>query len=193
MVPPWQHSRQRVPSWPRCAPGAAQSLDEVPLGHADVAFLQYTGGTTGVAKGAVLTHGNMVANVLQVAAWIARDLQDGEETVVIPLPLYHVYALTSNLVFMKLGAHSVLITNPRDMPAFIKTLKEHRFTAIIGVNTLYSALIDAPGFARGRRQPAQADLGRRHGGAARGRAEAGRRPPACRSSRATGCPRLRRS
>jgi long-chain acyl-CoA synthetase len=147
MVPPW--SIPGSTSFPDAMrAGRAQPLDDVPLGHEDVAFLQYTGGTTGVAKGAVLTHGNMVANVLQVAAWMARDLKDGQETVVIPLPLYHVYALTTNLVFMKLGAHCLLVTNPRDMPAFLETLRKNRFTAIIGVNTLYGALIDAPGFAQ---------------------------------------------
>ena len=147
MVPPWSIPGS-TPFLAAMRAGRARSLDDVPLGHEDVAFLQYTGGTTGVAKGAVLTHGNMVANVLQVAAWMARDLKDGEETVVIPLPLYHVYALTTNLVFMKLGAHCLLVTNPRDMPAFLETLRKNRFTAIIGVNTLYGALIDAPGFAQ---------------------------------------------
>ena len=127
--------------------GHGRALDEVLLGHRDTAFLQYTGGTTGVAKGAVLTHGNMVANVAQLAAWIAHDLLDGKEIFVCPLPLYHVYALSSSLVFMKIGAHAILITNPRDMPAFIHDLKKHRFTAIIGVNTLYRALLDAPEFA----------------------------------------------
>jgi long-chain acyl-CoA synthetase len=127
--------------------GRKLSLDEVALSHSDTAFLQYTGGTTGVAKGAMLTHGNMVANVLQLAAWIGRDLKDGEEIYVCPLPLYHVYALASSLVFMKIGAHAVLITNPRDMPAFIHDLKKYPFTAIIGVNTLYRALLDAPAFA----------------------------------------------
>jgi long-chain acyl-CoA synthetase len=101
-----------------------------------------------VAKGAILTHGNLVANVQQMAAWIARDLEDGKETAILPLPLYHVYALTANLVFMKIGAHVILITNPRDLPAFVKELKKHRFTAIIGVNTLYNALLNAPGFER---------------------------------------------
>jgi long-chain acyl-CoA synthetase len=120
----------------------------VPLGHDDIAFLQYTGGTTGVAKGAILTHRNLVANVQQLAAWIARDLQDGKETALLPLPLYHVYALTSNLVFMKIGAHIVLITNPRDIPAFLKELGMHRFTAMVGVNTLYNALLNAAGFDR---------------------------------------------
>ena len=126
--------------------GHGQLLDEAPLAHADTAFLQYTGGTTGVAKGAVLTHGNLVANIQQVAAWIAHDLNDGKEIFVCPLPLYHVYALTSALVFMKIGAHTVLVTNPRDMPAFIHDLKRHPFTAMIGVNTLFRALLDAPQF-----------------------------------------------
>ena len=127
--------------------GRAQALHHVTLGHGDTAFLQYTGGTTGVAKGAVLTHGNMVANVQQVASWIAQNLLDGKEVFVCPLPLYHVYALNSSLVFMKIGAHTILITNPRDMHAFIHDLKKYRFTAMIGVNTLYRALLDAPEFA----------------------------------------------
>ena len=127
--------------------GAQLALREVALGHSDTAFLQYTGGTTGVAKGAMLTHGNMVANVQQLAAWMGRDLQDGKEVYVCPLPLYHVYALASSLVFMKMGAHAILITNPRDMPAFIHDLKKYPCTAIIGVNTLYRALMDAPAFA----------------------------------------------
>ena len=126
--------------------GHAQTLDDVPMTQADTAFLQSTGGTTGVAKGAVLTHGNMVANLQQMAAWLAQDLLDGEEILVCPLPLYHVYALTSSLVFLKKGAHVVLVTNPRDMHAFIHDLKQFPFTAIIGVNTLYRALLDAPGF-----------------------------------------------
>jgi long-chain acyl-CoA synthetase len=127
--------------------GHAQALDDVPLNHDDMAFLQYTGGTTGVAKGAVLTHGNLTANVQQLAAWMARDLVDGKEVFVCPLPLYHIYALTSCLVFMKMGAHTVLVTNPRDMKAYIHDLKKYPFTIIIGVNTLYRALLDAPEFA----------------------------------------------
>jgi len=146
LVPPWQLagavSFNRV-----LAAGRAQSLDDVPLTHDDLAFLQYTGGTTGVAKGAMLSHRNMVANVLQVAAWMARDLHEGVETVVIPLPLYHVFALTGCLSFFSMGAQTVLIANPRDLPTFIKTLRQTRFTAIIGVNTLFRALLDAPGFA----------------------------------------------
>ena len=132
------------------AAGRAHSLDEVALSHDDLAFLQYTGGTTGVAKGAMLTHGNMVANVLQVAAWMSPNLNDGEETLVFPLPLYHVFALTGALSFFSKGAQAVLIANPRDMPAFFKVLLGMRFTAIIGVNTLFRALLDAPGFRQGR-------------------------------------------
>ena len=127
--------------------GREQVLHHVSLGHEDIAFLQYTGGTTGVAKGAMLTHGNMVANLQQVGAWIAHDLLDGKEVFVCPLPLYHVYALNSNLVFMKIGANTILITNPRDMHAFVHDLKKYPFTAIIGVNTLYRALLDAPEFS----------------------------------------------
>jgi long-chain acyl-CoA synthetase len=126
--------------------GEGHVLDEVPLGRDDTAFLQYTGGTTGVAKGVILTHGNLLANLQQMTAWLARDLVDGEEIFVCPLPLYHVYALTSSLVFMKKGAHTVLVTNPRDTKAFLHDLKRYPFTAIIGVNTLYRALLDMPGF-----------------------------------------------
>lgn len=127
--------------------GHSHSLLHVPLGQADLAFLQYTGGTTGVAKGVMLTHGNMVANLQQLGAWMAHDMLDGKEILICPLPLYHVYALTCSLVFMKIGAHNVLVTNPRDMSAFMHDLKKYRFTAIIGVNTLYRALLDAPGFS----------------------------------------------
>ena len=127
--------------------GHGQDLDDVPLGHDDTAFLQYTGGTTGVAKGAVLTHGNLVANVQQMAAWLARDLVEGKEVFVCPLPLYHIFALTCTLVMMKMGTHTVLVTNPRDMKSYIHDLKKYPFTVIIGVNTLYRALLDAPEFA----------------------------------------------
>jgi long-chain acyl-CoA synthetase len=151
-----KHVRKLVPAWRLpgavgfndvLAAGRGRSLAPVALGHEDLAFLQYTGGTTGVAKGAMLSHGNMVANVLQVAAWMARDMKDGEETVVLPLPLYHVFALTGSLAFFSKGALAVLIANPRDLPAFIDTLRQTGFTAMVGVNTLYRALLDAPGFA----------------------------------------------
>jgi long-chain acyl-CoA synthetase len=146
MVPPWQLPAA-VDFNSALAAGRAQRFVEPRITREDLAFLQYTGGTTGVAKGTMLTHGNMVANVLQVAAWVAPNLIDGEETLVIPLPLYHVFALTACLSFVMKGAQTVLIANPRDLRGFIDVLKHTRFTAIIGVNTLFRALLDAPGFA----------------------------------------------
>ena len=146
LVPAWKFSGATTFNAALRA-GRGQEVEDVPLNHDDTAFLQYTGGTTGVAKSAVLTHGNLVANVQQLGAWMARDLVDGKEVFVCPLPLYHVYALTSSLVFMRVGAHTVLVTNPRDMHAFIHDLKKYPFTIIIAVNTLYRALLDAPEFA----------------------------------------------
>jgi len=151
-----KHVKKLVPAWrlasavdfrQALSAGRTQTLDEVGLQHGDLAFLQYTGGTTGVAKGAMLSHGNMVANVLQVGAWMSPNLKDGEETLILPLPLYHVFALTGALSFFSRGAQAVLIPNPRDLPAFLKVLRQTHFTAIIGVNTLFRALLDAPGFA----------------------------------------------
>lgn len=146
MVPPWQLPGA-VNFRHALAEGRALTPGDVRLTHDDLAFLQYTGGTTGVAKGVMLSHGNMVANVLQVAAWMSPSLQDGKETLVIPLPLYHIFALTGALSFFSKGAQTVLVANPRDMPDFLKVLRASRFTAIIGVNTLFRALLDAPGFA----------------------------------------------
>ena len=118
------------------------------LTHSDIAFLQYTGGTTGVAKGAMLTHGNMVANMQQSYEWLKpADIQEGNETIITALPLYHIFALTANcLVYAKLGAKNVLILNPRDLPAFVKELNKYKFTAFTGVNTLFNALLNTPGF-----------------------------------------------
>ncbi len=111
----------------------------------DTAFLQYTGGTTGVSKGAVLTHRNIIANSLQICAWMKPKLVEGNELAIAPLPLYHIFSLTvCCLGFMKYGATSVLITNPRDIPAFIKILKSTKFTVMTGVNTLYNAILNAP-------------------------------------------------
>ena len=131
------------------ARGAAHPLQPVTLTHDDIAFLQYTGGTTGVAKGAMLTHGNMVANMLQAAAWIGTELvTPGEEVIITALPLYHIFSLTANgLVFMRLGGLNWLITNPRDMPGFVKELRKSGFTALTGVNTLFNGLLNTPGFA----------------------------------------------
>lgn len=118
------------------------------LKNHDVAFLQYTGGTTGISKGATLSHRNMVANMEQIAAWMTARLKEREETVITALPLYHIFALTVNCMSMlKIGAKNVLITNPRDLPAFIKELKSHPFSVITGVNTLFNALLNQPDFA----------------------------------------------
>ncbi len=131
------------------AKGASLPAATADLNHDDIAFLQYTGGTTGVAKGAMLTHGNMTANITQAYHWIAAsDPDEGNELIITALPLYHIFALTANcLTYMKLGAHNVLITNPRDMPGFVKELKKHKFTAFTGVNTLFNALLNTPGFS----------------------------------------------
>ncbi|MDX8408123.1 MAG: AMP-binding protein [Mariprofundaceae bacterium] len=113
----------------------------------DIAFLQYTGGTTGVSKGAILTHGNMVANLLQAYVWAGMSLKEGEEVSITALPLYHIFALTANALFsMKIGAKSVLIANPRDFPAFVKTLQKEPFSVFVGINTLFNALLHTPGF-----------------------------------------------
>ena len=129
------------------AEGKWQEMDEVELDHSSTAFLQYTGGTTGVSKGAELTHGNMVSNLLQASAWIGAITKEGDEAIITALPLYHIFSLTANcLVFMKLGAENILITNPRDFDGFVKTLANTRFTAITGVNTLFNALLNTPGF-----------------------------------------------
>jgi long-chain acyl-CoA synthetase len=128
--------------------GAAAQLADVAVSHDDLAFLQYTGGTTGVAKGAMLTHRNMVANLQQVHAWVGTSLEEGKEVVVTALPLYHIFCLTANcLTFMKIGGENLLITNPRDLPEFVKTLKSGRATAMTGVNTLFNGLLNTPGFA----------------------------------------------
>ena len=127
--------------------GTRHTMPEVSITLEDIAFLQYTGGTTGVAKGAMLTHRNMVANMQQASAWIGTNAKPGEELIVTALPLYHIFALTANgLVFMKFGGHNHLITNPRDMPGFVKELKGIQMTAITGVNTLFNGLLNTPGF-----------------------------------------------
>ena len=148
--------KKMVPAWSlpgsvslreALAEGGKHALQPVDVGQQDVAFLQYTGGTTGVSKGAVLTHKNMVANVLQASAWLGTGLKPGDEIVITALPLYHIFSLTANcLVFMILGGKNILITNPRDIPGFVKTLQSEGFSIITGVNTLFNALLHAPGF-----------------------------------------------
>jgi len=151
-----RHVRKLVPEY--ALPGAVRFADAMSKGHYenlvpqelthdDVAFLQYTGGTTGVSKGAVLTHRNLVANVLQLGAWFTAGLDDSDDqTIVGALPLYHIFALTQALFFMKTGGHNLLIANPRDFPGFVKELGENGFTFFSGVNTLFNALLHTPGF-----------------------------------------------
>ncbi|HRO63778.1 AMP-binding protein [Thermomonas sp.] len=127
--------------------GRMHQLPEVRNAPEDLAFLQYTGGTTGVSKGAMLTHRNLVANMQQASAWVQSNVRPGEELIITALPLYHIFALTANcLVFLKLGGTNLMITNPRDMPGFIKEIKTSGFTAITGVNTLFNGLLNTPGF-----------------------------------------------
>jgi long-chain acyl-CoA synthetase len=147
MVPPYE--LPGAVAWgDTLAQGARAPLTEPRLTHADLAFLQYTGGTTGVSKGAMLTHGNIVSNLMQSGTWIGTRMADGEEIVITALPMYHIFALTGNcLSFLRRGAHNVLITNPRDMPKFVAELRKYRFSAITGVNTLFNALMNTPGFA----------------------------------------------
>jgi long-chain acyl-CoA synthetase len=151
-----RHVRRQVPPWE--LPGAIgfnevlnqgrfQTFTPVELGHENIAFLQYTGGTTGVAKGAMLTHRNMIANALQASAWIGTKSRLGQDVIVTALPLYHIFALTANwLVFARFGAHNILIVNPRDFAGFVKELRKYRFSYISGVNTLFNALLNTPGF-----------------------------------------------
>jgi long-chain acyl-CoA synthetase len=132
------------------AEGRRRPLERVDIGHDDIAFLQYTGGTTGVAKGAMLLHRNMVANMLQARAWVKPFLDPGRREVIItPLPLYHIFSLTANcLVFMSVGGENVLIPNPRDIRKFVREMHRYKFTAITGVNTLFNALVNNADFAK---------------------------------------------
>ena len=144
--------------------GARSKAAKVEVTHDDIAFLQYTGGTTGVAKGAMLTHRNMVANMQQASAWLGGNLRDGEEIIITAIPLYHIFALTANcLVFMRYGGLNYLITNPRDMRGFVKELGKVRFSAMTGVNTLFNGLLNTPGFDKLDFSPFHFTLG---GGAA---------------------------
>lgn len=129
--------------------GDESRFSKTTITPSDIAFLQYTGGTTGVAKGAILTHKNIVANMLQARAWIKNFIKEGQEIIITPLPLYHIFSLTANcFVFSSVGALNVLITNPRDIPGFVKELKNWKFTAITGVNTLFNALLNNQEFVR---------------------------------------------
>jgi len=151
-----RHVKKTIPAW--SLPGSLKFQDALDKGKKlplkpvniafeDVAFLQYTGGTTGVAKGAMLTHRNIVANLLQARAWLSQ-MDESQEIIITALPLYHIFALTANcLTFIYLGGSNILVTDPRDMPGFVKELGRHPFTAITGVNTLFNSLLNTEGFA----------------------------------------------
>ena len=127
--------------------GSKNSFKSVQIMQEDVAFLQYTGGTTGTVKAAVLSHGNILANAIQVREWLGNHLKFGEDTAICALPLYHIFALTCNsMVFFYFGSNNILITNPRDISGFVKELKRHQFTFISGVNTLFKKLLENPSF-----------------------------------------------
>jgi long-chain acyl-CoA synthetase len=148
MIPPWNILGTTRFS-KALAVGGRRKLERVELGHEDIAFLQYTGGTTGVAKGAMLLHRNIVANLLQAGAWVKPFIGERRHVVITPLPLYHIFSLTANcLTFMTLGAENVLITNPRDIPGLVKEMSKHSFTAFTGVNTLFNALLNNAEFHR---------------------------------------------
>ena len=146
MVPAWDLPRH-LDFGKALAKGASRQYAAVAVKQEDLAFLQYTGGTTGLSKGAMLTHRNILANLAQAYAWIKPELTEGSEFVVTPLPLYHIFALTANcFTFIKLGATNLLITNPRDIPAFVAELAKYPVTVFIGVNTLFNALLHNEAF-----------------------------------------------
>ena len=150
-----KHVKKMVPAWriagahgllDALAQGAGLDFTPPPVGIDDIAFLQYTGGTTGVAKGAMLTHGNILANLEQINLWISASFREGREIAIAPLPMYHIFCMTSTLGFLKWGSLIVLITNPRDLPGFIKELRRWKFSVLTGVNTLFNAMMNTPGF-----------------------------------------------
>ena len=152
-----KHKKKLVPKWNlpgsvslKAALSAGKSAPFAPpkIVNTDLAFLQYTGGTTGVSKGAMLTHRNLVANMEQVGAWMGDRLHAGKEVAFQPLPLYHIFALGSSLMFMKIGCENVLIANPRDIAGFVKELSSRRFNVLTGVNTLFNSLLNHPDFEK---------------------------------------------
>ncbi|MDP3538981.1 MAG: long-chain-fatty-acid--CoA ligase [Azonexus sp.] len=151
-----RHVKKLVPAWKipgaigfksALATGQSRGWQPVALVRDDIAFLQYTGGTTGISKGAMLTHANIAANVMQAHAWIKPVVRDGEEFIITALPLYHIFALTANcLTFLMIGARNLLIANPRDIPGFVKEWAKYPVTVVTGVNTLFNALLNNPDF-----------------------------------------------
>ena len=145
MVPAWSID-DTIPIRTALKRGKAATFKRVEVAREDIAFLQYTGGTTGVSKGAMLTHRNILANLEQTGAWISGSFREGCEIAIAPLPMYHIFCLTSTLLFLKWGSMIVLITNPRDMPAFVKELQHWKWSVLTGVNTLFNGLLNTPGF-----------------------------------------------
>ena len=153
-----RHVKKLVPAWQlpgsinfaaALAAGRRHGFRPVPLVQEDLAFLQYTGGTTGISKGAMLTHANIAANVTQAYNWIHPVVREGEELIVTALPLYHIFALTANcLTFLMIGARNLLIANPRDIPGFVKEWRKYPVTVFTGVNTLFNALLNHAEFAK---------------------------------------------
>ena len=150
--------KKMVPAWSlpgsisfttALAAGRRHGMDKVDITQDDIAFLQYTGGTTGVSKGAVLAHSNITSNVMQAYNWIKPVVVEGEEFIVTALPLYHIFALTANcLTFLMIGARNLLIANPRDIPGFVKEWSKYPITVATGVNTLFNGLLNNPEFAK---------------------------------------------
>jgi len=148
MVPPFNiPGSHKLPAV--LSAGAREKFSPIEIKLDDLAVLQYTGGTTGVAKGAMLTHANLVANLTQVRPMLEDQVSEGEEVVIAPLPLYHIYSFTLNCgIMLEAGAHNILIPNPRDIPGFVKELQKHKFTAFIGLNTLFVALCNNEDFQK---------------------------------------------
>jgi len=164
-----RHVKKMVPAWSlpgsiglntALAAGRRHGMDPVTLGHDDLAFLQYTGGTTGVSKGAMLTHANITSNVMQAYSWIKPAIKEGEEFIVTALPLYHIFALTANcLTFMMIGARNLLIANPRDIPGFVKEWSKYPISVATGVNTLFNGLLNNDEFKALDFSPMKISLG----------------------------------
>ena len=148
MVPPYE-LRGALSFRQALSEGAGKQLSTPPLAHDDIAYLQYTGGTTGVSKGAILLHRNVIAALLQYRAWLSPAMGAERAVIITALPLYHIFSLTVNcLVMMFVGGENILITNPRDIPGFVKELAKHKYSMITGVNTLFNALLNHPEFAK---------------------------------------------
>ena len=147
LVPAWSLP-ESITFTTALATGRRHGMDKVTMTREDLAFLQYTGGTTGVSKGAMLTHANISSNVMQAYSWIKPVVVEGEEFIITPLPLYHIFALTVSLTFLMIGARNLLIANPRDIPGFVKEWSKYPVSVATGVNTLFNGLLNNADFAK---------------------------------------------